>query len=293
MFRLGEYQDLIIDSIEPQGVYLVPEGSFSGKLSFPKSSYNRISRVLLPGIECDGNEKPGDAVDAFIYLDSEDRLIATKKRPQITLGEVAPLQIKEMTKIGAFLEWGLPRDVLLPFKEMIGKPKVGQTILVRLYIDKTKRLAVSMKKLYPLLRKDSPFAIGETVEGRIYEFGHDFGTFVAVNDLFSAMIPRHEDVSAYRIGDVVDARIAGIKPDGKIDLTLRKKKEDQLTLDADTVMEVLKSYAGVLPFTEKAESAVIKRETGLSKAAFKRAVGHLYKEKKVTISEEGRVRLNQ
>lgn len=278
MLRLGEYQTLVVEKIEKHGVYL------------KETDTDSKEHVLLPGIDLLGNERIGDEIDVFLYLDSEDRLIATRKSPKLSLGEIAPLEVKEVTKIGAFLDMGLPRDVLLPYREMIGRPKEGQRLLVRLYIDKTGRLCVSMKKLYSLLRTDHPYVIGEEVEGRIYEFGHDFGTFVAVSDIYSGMIPRHEDVSRYRIGDVVKMRITGIKPDGKIDLSLRNPAHRQIEEDADVVMECIHSYAGVLPFSEKADPAVISRETGLSKAAFKRAVGHLYKKKLISISDEGKIR---
>ena len=142
-----------------------------------------------------------------------------------------------------------------------------------------------MKKLYGLLRLDSPYQKGDVVNGRIYEFGHDFGTFVAVDDCYSAMIPAHEDCSRLHIGDVIEAKVLGVKPDGKLDLTLREKAYLQMDADADKVMEVIEEFAGVLPFTDKASPEVIKRETGLSKNAFKRAVGRLYRERRIEITE--------
>ena len=150
---------------------------------------------------------------------------------------------------------------------------------------RSRRLCASMKNLYDLLSKDSPYKAGDEVEARIYEFSDNFGTFAAVDDKYSAMISRHEDSSHLRIGDVIAARVVNVKPDGKLDITLREKAYLQMDSDAQKVMEVINSYAGVLPFTEKASPEVIMRETGLSKAAFKRAVGRLYKERKITLSE--------
>ena len=216
-------------------------------------------------------------------------MIATTKEPLITLDQVKTLTVTDVTKIGLFLDWGLPKDLLLPFHEINGKPEKGDEVLVRLYIDKSGRPAATMRHLYHYLRTDSPYKKGDMVEGRIYEFGHDFGTFVAVDDIFSGMIPRHEDTSHLQIGDVINLKVTDVKPDGKLALTTRKEAYQELDEDGAKLMEIIDSYAGVLPFTEKASPEVIKRETGLSKAAFKRAIGHLYKERKITL-DGGKIR---
>ena len=123
------------------------------------------------------------------------------------------------------------------------------------------------------------------------EFSDNFGTFVAVDDKYSARIPVSEDHSFLKVGDVIEAKITAVKPDGKLDLTLREKAYIQMDADAQKILELLDSYAGVLPFSEKASPEVIKRETGLSKAAFKRAIGRLYKERKITL-DGGKIRKN-
>lgn len=204
--------------------------------------------------------------------------------------EIAVLRVSDVNKIGAFLDWGEEKELLLPYAEMIGEISPGAEILVRKYTDKSGRPAASMKKLYHLLSLNSPYSAGDEVTGRIYEFGHDFGTFIAVDDKYSAMIPKHEFVAG-RIGDVVSAKVTFVKEDGKLDLTVRGNKKEQISGDADAVMELIASYGGVLPFTEKADPAVILREAGLSKAAFKRAVGNLYKRKLIEISKEGVIRI--
>lgn len=232
----------------------------------------------------------GDEVSVFIYKDSQDRLIATTREPKLTLGSFGVLRVSQVNKVGAFLDWGLEKDLFLPFKEMTRQPQPEDEILVRVYIDKSQRLCASMKGIYELLSRRAPYAVGDEVEARIYEFGHDFGTFVALEDKYSAMIPRHEDTKNYRIGDVIMVRITGIKEDGKCDVTIRDKAYVQMEDDADALLSLIESYAGVLPFTEKASPEVIKRETGLSKAAFKRAVGRLYKERKISL-EGGKIRL--
>jgi hypothetical protein len=135
------------------------------------------------------------------------------------------------------------------------------------------------------LKKDSPYGKGDSVTGRIYEFSGNFGTFVAVDDTYSAMIPRFEDCSRYQVGDVIEAKVSNVKPDGKLDLTLREKAYVQMDADAKKVMQVLEEYAGVLPFNDKASPEIINREMQMSKAAFKRAVGRLYKERKIEITD--------
>ena len=277
MIELGKIQKLIVVKKVDFGVYLA-------------SSRNRNEEgVLLPKKQVSKDVKTGDEIEVFVYKDSKDRLISTVNIPRLTVGEYALLKVKEITKIGAFLDWGLEKDLLLPYKEMIGRVEEGDELLIRLYVDKSNRLCGSMKGIYHLLRTDSPYNVDDEVEGRIYEFGHEFGTYVAVDDMYSAMIPRFEDTSHLRVGDVVNARVTKVKSDGKLDISIRDKSYIQMDEDAEMILELIDSYAGVLPFTEKASPEVIKRETGLSKNAFKRAIGHLYKERQITLSD-GRIR---
>ena len=274
--RLGEYQELYYVKKVDFGVYLAED---------PDSE----THVLLPAKQVPEDAKQGERIRIFLYKDSKDRLIATTNEPKLTLGKFAVLRVKEVGKIGAFLDWGLEKDLFLPYKEMTQKVEAEDEILVTLYTDKSNRLCASMKGIYDLLRKDSPYHKDDKVTGRVYEFSDNFGTFVAVDDQFSARIPNHEDYSFLRIGDVIEAKVVGVKPDGKLDLTLREKAYIQMDADAEKILEILDSYAGVLPFSEKASPEVIKRETGLSKNAFKRAVGHLYKEHLVDLTD-GKIR---
>lgn len=271
--RLGEYQKLKVIKKVEFGVYLAEKDGDE-------------LRVLLPEKQVPQDCKCGDELEVFLYKDSKDRLIATTNRPALTLGGLAVLKVLEVGKIGAFLDWGLEKDLFLPYKEMTVKVQPEDEVLATLYIDKSRRLCASMKKLYDLLSTDSPYQKGDVVNGRVYEFSGNFGTFVAVDDKYSAMIPAHEDTGMLRIGDVIEAKVLGVKPDGKLDITLREKAYLQMDADAEKVMGVIEEFAGVLPFTDKSSPEVIKRETGLSKNAFKRAVGHLYKERRIEITEK-------
>lgn len=269
--RLGEYQELEYIKKVDFGIYLA-------------ESQRAEERVLLPAKQVPQGLKLGDKIKVFLYKDSRDRLIATTNEPKLSMGQIRPLEVKECGKIGAFLDWGLEKDLFLPYKEMTMKVQAGDEVLVTLYIDKSSRLCASMRGLYDLLSKESPYKKNDIVSGRVYEFSDNFGCFVAVDDKYSARIPRHEDTGFLRVGDVIEAKVTDVKPDGKLDLTLREKAYIQMDSDSEKIMELLDSYAGVLPFSEKASPEVIKRETGLSKNAFKRAVGHLYKERKIDLS---------
>lgn len=269
--QLGEKQKLIVVKEVEFGVYLAERKEDE-------------TRVLLPAKQVPQGMELGDEIEVFLYRDSKDRIISTTQEPKLKMGEVKLLKIISVQKIGAFLDWGLEKDLFLPYKEQIGKVREEDEILVRLYIDKSGRLCASMKGIYEMLETDSPYRIGDMVKGRIYEFSDNFGAFVAVDDRFSGLIPRHEDHSFLRIGDVVEVRVTGVKPDGKLDLTLRQKAYLQMDQDALRVMELLEEYDGELPFNDKASPEVIMEETKMSKNAFKRAVGHLYKERKIVIT---------
>ncbi|MDE6905114.1 MAG: RNA-binding protein [Lachnospiraceae bacterium] len=271
--KLGEKQKLTVVKTVEFGIYLAEHQGDE-------------TRVLLPGKQVPPGIGPGDELEVFLYKDSKDRLIATTKELRLVLGGFAALSVKEVGKIGAFMDWGLEKDLFLPYKEMMGKVEQGDEILVTLYIDKSRRLCASMKGIYDLLDKDAPYKKEDTVTGRVYETGGNFGTFVAVDDRYSAMIPKFEDCSHLRIGDVIEAKVTNVKPDGKLDLTLREKAYIQMDEDAKIVLQVIEEYAGVLPFNDKASPEVIKREFHMSKAAFKRAVGRLYREHKIEITEK-------
>lgn len=242
-------------------------------------------RVLLPKKEVPKGIELGDPVEVFLYKDSSDRLIATTVEPKITLGELAVLEVKDTGRIGAFLDWGLPKDLLLPFREQTVKVEKGDKILVSLYVDKTGRLCATMK-VYDKLRTDSPYKKDDQVEGIVYELSDNFGVFVAVDERYCALVPKREAFGKFAVGDVVHARVVKVREDGKLDLSVREKAFIQMDADADLIMKRMEQYGGSLPFTDKADPELIKREFGISKNAFKRAVGRLLKEQKIQITEK-------
>ncbi|MFQ8897841.1 MAG: S1 RNA-binding domain-containing protein [[Clostridium] scindens] len=253
---------------------------------------NSQEKVLLPKKQVPEGVEVGDPIEVFLYKDSSDRLIATTNEPKIMLGELAVLTVAATGGIGAFLDWGLEKDLLLPFREQTAPLKKGDQILVALYIDKSQRLCATMK-VYERLRTDSPYKVDDQVEGIIYELSDNFGVFVAVDNLYSALIPKREAFGKLRVGDRVKARVVKVKEDGKLDLSVREKAFLQMDADADLIMKRMEEYGGSLPFTDKADPELIKKEFDLSKNAFKRAIGRLLKEGKIEIREKSIEILNK
>lgn len=275
MIELGKRQELSIVKKVEFGVYLSFEGG--GK--------STEERVLLPGKEVPEGAEIGDTLTVFIYRDSKDRMIATTRETEIMVGETAALRVKETGKIGAFLGWGLEKDLLLPFKEQIRQVHPGEECLVALYVDKSGRLCTTMK-VYPYLRTDSPYQKDDRVEGRIYEVSDRFGIFVAVDDKYSARIPKSEPSGGVKAGDKIIARVSEVLEDGKLTLSLREKAYIQMGRDADKLMEMLEKEGGRLPFGDKADPELIRSKTGMSKNEFKRAVGSLYKQRLIAIEPD-------
>ncbi len=272
MIHLGEKQDLVVVKEVEFGVYLAA------------SEGEAEERVLLPKKQVPEGTKTGDTINVFIYRDSRDRLIATVREPGLQLGQVAELVVAQVGKIGAFLDWGLEKDLLLPFRQQRGKVAQGDRVLVSLYIDKSDRLCATMN-VYDNLRTDSPYGKDDRVTGRVYEMSDNFGAFVAVDNLYSALIPRKELYGEVELGKDVAARVVQVREDGKLTLSVRDKAYLQMDKDAERILELMDSQDGVLPFNDKASPELIKQETGMSKNEFKRAVGRLLKERKIQIRE--------
>lgn len=271
MLELGKKQKLKIVKKVSFGVYL-------------GEAEDAQERVLLPAKEVPEEAENGDELEVFLYKDSKDRLIATVREPLVMLGEAAVLTVKEVGNIGAFLDWGLEKDLLLPFKEQTRRVRQGEKCLAAVYIDKSSRLCATMN-VYEYLQTDSPYKKEDRVTGVVYLTSEEFGAFVAVDDKYSALIPKKVMPPELRSGDVVEARVTDVKEDGKLDLTVREKAYIQIDEDSENVMKVIEEFEGVLPFNDKVSPDVIMREFGLSKAAFKRAVGRLLKNGRIEITE--------
>ena len=270
MIRLGERQTLKCMKKVDFGIYV---------------GENQEEKILLPKKYVPENVRMGDTVVVFVYRDSSDRLIATTVQPYITLGELGVLTVKAIGKIGAFLDWGLEKDLFLPFKEQTARVETGRDYLVALYIDKSNRLAATMK-VHHYLKNAVKYQKDDHVGGIIYEISPELGAFVAVENEYFGLIPRKEIHTRLMVGDVIDARVTEVREDGKLNLSLNKKAYQQMDEDCEKILEVLREYAGVLPYGEKVSPEIIERDFGMSKNAFKRALGRLYKARKIDIGEK-------
>jgi len=295
--KLGEWNLLRIDRIKDVGAYLTDGKGLGEDMD-----------VLLPTRQIPEGLEIGDNVEVFLYRDSEDRLIATTHTPLITLGEIKKLKVKSVASIGAFLDWGLSRDLFLPFKEQTVKVQQEKSYLVKLYVDKTGRLAASMRIADALsLDTDGTFKKGDHVKGVVYNVKKDFGVFVALEDSplgaegtdlgavgtdpiarykYSGLIHSSEVFENLYVGDEVTCRVVKAREDGKLDLAMRDEIPQQMEKDAEMVYDIIKSYGGRLPFNDKADAELIKKEFGISKNAFKRAVGRLLKQGLITINSD-------
>lgn len=273
MIELGKKQILTVVKKVEFGVYLADVTA------------DPEEKVLLPAKQVPSDVEVNDNLTVFIYRDSKDRLIATTKEPMLQIGEVALLTVNQVGKFGAFLDWGLEKDLLLPFKEQTMPVQAGDKCLVHLYTDKSNRLCASMK-VYHYLRTDSPYQKDDTVEGIVYEISKNFGVFVAVDNCYSALIPKSEPAEGICVGDRVSARVTQVKEDGKLSLSVREKAHIQMNADAEKILRLLERYDGTLPFSDKADPELIREKTGMSKNEFKRAVGNLYKQRLILIEKD-------
>jgi predicted RNA-binding protein (virulence factor B family) len=274
MIELGKYQELEVTKKTDFGLYLSEAGT-DGK-----------HKILLPQKEVPEGTVIGDTVTVFIYKDSEDREIATTAKVPVTIGSLAVLEVKQITPIGAFLGWGLMKDLLLPYKEQTSNIQEGDNVLISLYVDKSQRLCATMK-VYDYLTCDSPYKKEDMVTGIVYETIETFGVFVAVDQKYSAMIPKNELFSPVKAGDIIRARVINVREDGKLTLSLREKSYIQMDADTEMIMNKLKAAGGFLPYHDQTASEVIKEDLNLSKNAFKRAIGRLYKAGAITITDDG------
>lgn len=279
MVEIGKRQTLKVIRSKEFGVYLAEREEDK-------------DAVLLPRKQVPEGLKAGGEIEVFVYLDSSDRPIATVNQPLITLGELARLKVASVGNIGAFMDWGLEKDILMPFKEMVGKVREGKEYLVYMYMDKSSRPCVSMR-IYNQLSTDSPFSKGDQVEGYVYQINERMGAFVAVEDKYQGLIPKQELHRKLRVGETISLRVSEVREDGKLNLSMNRPAYQQMEEDSEMVYQAILSYDGVLPFTDKASPEVIEREMGLSKNAFKRAVGRLLKEGRIEIHERNIVIKNR
>ncbi len=286
MFYLGRMQKLRVAKLADHGAYLSSDVADETTVAdVPENEQIDSKNILLPKKQAEGL-KTGDIVEVFIYKDSEDRPIATTTVPGLTMGEVKKLTVKDVGSIGAFLDWGLMKDLFLPFKEQTYRVKRGDQVLVSLYSDKSSRLCATMK-VYNMLENKSPYKLDDVVSGTCYEKIDAFGAYIAVDDKYSALIPKHRLFSQVLPGMHIEAHVSRVLEDGRLELSLRGKAYTELDSDGEKIFEALVDAGGFLPYHDKTSPELILAKFGLSKNAFKRAIGHLQKDGRILIHENG------
>ncbi|HHV26167.1 S1 RNA-binding domain-containing protein [Anaerosalibacter bizertensis] len=274
MIEIGKIQKLEVVKITQSGLYLNT-----------KDEKNKDD-IFLPKKEMPKDTKEGNMIEVFIYKGTKNEILATTKKPKLTVGEIGLLRVVQNTKIGAFLDWGIDKDLFLPFTEQIGKVEKGREYLVGVYIDKSNRPCATMK-IKNILSSKSPYKENDRVKGTIYGINHDMGAFVAVDNKYDGLIPKNELYGIYKIGDEVEVRVTMVRVDGKLNLSLRKKSYKQMDRDATRILKKLRSNNGELGLNDNSSPEKIYRELNMSKSAFKRAVGRLLKERQIEFTKKG------
>jgi uncharacterized protein len=240
--------------------------------------------VLLPGAEVPAAARTGDAIRVFVHLDSEERPIATTREPKLTLGQVGFLTVTACTEIGAFVDWGLGKELLVPFAEQARELVVGERHPIGLYLDRSGRLAGTMY-VNDLFGDRRPVDRDEWIEGEAWRNDPDIGLFAILERAFVGLVPASEPHGLQR-GQAARFRVAEVLPDGKLVLSLRRHAYQELADDAAGILAVL-ARPGTPPVSDRADPDTVRALFGLSKKAFKRAVGHLLKTGAVAIDPRG------
>jgi len=222
----------------------------------------------------------GDQVKVFLYLDPKHRLTASMRVPRLKEGQIARMRVINVTKDGAFLDVGAERGIFMPYAGMRGKLQIGEVVWAKLYTDKSGRLAVTMK-VEDEMRRASVKAVdvhkGQMVKGSVYNITES-GAFMLTTERYIAFIANKEMQEHPRVGQELEARVTYVRPDGRINASLREAKEKALVSDADKILMFLQSNNGRMPYCDTSSPELIKGKFKISKAAFKRALGHLYKD---------------
>ena len=284
MIKIGKRQKMIVDRFTSVGAYLT-------EVEKDGEEIEDIS-ILLPNNELEERElKEGDEVEVLIYMDSEDRPVATFRKTEALVGTLAKLEVTDVNpKLGAFMDWGLKKELLLPRGQQEIQVEVGKKYLVGIYEDSKGRLSVTMK-IYKFLLPSTSIKKNDIVSGTVYRIEPNIGVFVAVEDRYFGLIPKIEYFKDYKVGDEIEARVIRVREDGKIDLTPRERAYIQIDEDAELILGKMRLLGDSFGFTDKSSPEEIIDYFNMSKKAFKRAMGNLLKNGKVEKNEKGYYRL--
>ena len=276
MYKLGKYNKLTVAREVEFGMYLTDDEG---------------NDILLPLKQIPDNAKVGDELELFVYSDSDDRPIATINRPRGCVGDILPLEVVDVNpSIGAFLDWGLEKDLLLPYKHQKrhSKPRVSESILVKILHDTVSDRLIATTRIMSIYEPSSGiFKIGDKVELMVAEL-HERGFVVLINNLYQGMLFASDVADSLSIGDKKTGYVKNIRTDGKIDVTLRPIGVKAIKDDKQLILaKFAERKSKFLPYHSKSDADDIRKEFNLSKKAFKKALGGLYKERVIDISDDG------
>ncbi|MFA7555456.1 MAG: S1-like domain-containing RNA-binding protein [Spongiibacteraceae bacterium] len=271
MATIGLFNQLSVVRNSEFGVYLDGE---------------QLGDILLPNRSVPEGCKIGDELNVFIYLDSEDRLVATLDKPLVMVGEFAWLTVLSVTNVGAFLDWGLPKDLLLPFAEQKYPPEVGRRVMVRVYLDNSNRLAASTRIDDFLEEESDDFVAGQEVDLLITD-STDLGYKAIVDNSHWGVLYSNELFQNISKGQRIRGYIKRIREDRKIDLTLDKPGFERIPGVAEQILATLKEHDGFMLLTDKSSPETIRSLFKVSKKVYKKAIGTLYKQRLIDIEEKG------
>lgn len=270
MVAIGDYNDLEIIKQVDFGVYLDSDDG----------------EILLPTKYLPASYQLGDRIRVFIYRDSEDRIIATTLEPKAKIGDFAALQVKDVTNYGAFLDWGLEKDLFVPFSNQRDKMQPGRTYVVYLYLDENSDRIVATAKYEKYLRQGPPeLSEGQEVDLLVAGFS-DLGIKVIINNQYLGILYKNEVFRALQVGDKTKGFIRKIREDHKIDVSLQKAGYEEVTDAAEQVLNKLQAAGGKLSLSDKSSPEEVYAALGMSKKTFKKAIGGLYREGKIALSQD-------
>ncbi|MBC6988166.1 S1 RNA-binding domain-containing protein [Hymenobacter sp. BT491] len=267
---LGDYNELEVAREVDFGLYLTSDDG----------------DLLIPGKYVPEGTRVGDFLRVFVYRDSEDRLIATTLEPLVRVDEFAVLTVRDVSDIGAFLDWGLEKDLFLPYRNQRRRLRPGDRVAVYVYLDETSDRIVATAKYERYLSKEPfPGQPGDAVQVLVANES-ELGYAVIVNKAYPGLLYHNEVFRPLRLGDIHTAYVRRVRDDGKLDVSLQRTGYDEAVAAADTLLAALRKAGGTLPLSDKSEPDDIYRRLGMSKKVFKKALGSLYKQGVVQLAPD-------
>jgi predicted RNA-binding protein (virulence factor B family) len=270
MIHLGQYNSLTLLRITPPGAYLGDDED---------------NVVLLPTKYIPENIEIGDTIDVFVYLDSEDRIISTTKKPYLELHGFAALKVNQVSHFGAFLDWGIEKDLFVPFKEQKQKMEEGKRYIVHLYLDEATQRLVASSKIRKYLEFEHILVNTNDEVDLLIADSTELGRNVIVNDTYSGLIFLNDITKVLKFGERCKGFVKNIRPDGKLDISLEKIGFVRMESNCEKIVELLKQNEGILYLTDKSDPDKIREEVGMSKKTFKNAIGMLYKQRLISLEK--------